>query len=362
MLRRLSIVFCLVALTGCRNPMRVATNSKICGAVNVNLPNRPIEVDLPARPFKVEMGTLAQGDAASLVEMPVGSNSDSASRVAIVDVDGVLLNRKPDGSLMGLGENPVSAFREKLDYIRNQPAIRAVVLRINSPGGGVTATDIMRRDLLRFKQDTQLPVVACLMDVGTGGAYYLASAADRIVAHPTTITGGMGVILNLYNLEDALRLVSILPDPLRSGENVDLGTPIRELSEDSREILQDIASDFHERLRDAILDQRHVADDDELFDGRVFTAAEARSLGLVDDLGYVDDAIAKSSELAQCGAVSTVMLRRPKNPAHSQYDSTANNALLTGLLSNMPGLDRSRLPTFLYIWQPDPSLATAMGK
>ncbi len=118
------------------------------------------------------------------------------TRVAIIDVDGLILNTPFVGPL-SCGENPVALFREKLDAVARDKCVKAVVLRINSPGGGVAACISMRHDLERFKACTKLPVVACLMDTAAGGAYYLASGADQIVAGPATVTGGVGVILNL---------------------------------------------------------------------------------------------------------------------------------------------------------------------
>ena len=115
--------------------------------------------------------------ASRLVSVMIAPGGFSAcqqsGKVAIVDIDGILINKNISG-LGSMGENPVALFREKLDALRVDPLVKAVVLRINSPGGGVTATDIMSRDLIRFREDTNVPVVACLMDVGAGGAYYLA--------------------------------------------------------------------------------------------------------------------------------------------------------------------------------------------
>ena len=145
--------------------------------------------------------------------------------VAVIDVDGILLNQDMSGPASA-GENPVSLFRERLDAAAADPCTRAVVVRINSPGGGVTASDIMRHDLERFKENTRMPVIACLMDIGTSGGYYLATAADQIVAHPTTVTGGIGVILNLYNLAGVEEKYDIGYIPIKSplGGNIDSGT------------------------------------------------------------------------------------------------------------------------------------------
>ncbi|HEX4614037.1 MAG TPA: S49 family peptidase, partial [Urbifossiella sp.] len=122
----------------------------------------------------------------------VVSAGTSATRVAIVDVDGLLLNSPFVGPL-SLGENPVALFRERLDAAEADPCVKAVVLRINSHGGGVAACQTMRHDLERFKARCGKPVVACLLDTACGGAYYLASAADQVVAGEATVTGGIGV-------------------------------------------------------------------------------------------------------------------------------------------------------------------------
>src|SRR5262249_10852011 len=114
--------------------------------------------------------------AGKLKPIPV-KNGTPQTRVAILDVDGLILNA-PFVGPMSVGENPVATFREKLDLIECDPTIRGVVLRMNSPGGGVAACQAMRRDLERFRARTHRPVVACLMDLSTGGAYYLASACD----------------------------------------------------------------------------------------------------------------------------------------------------------------------------------------
>ena len=154
----------------------------------------------------------------------------------------------------------MSVFRERLDAIECDPRICAVVIRINTPGGSVTATDIMWRDLMAFKRRTCLPVIACLMDVAAGGGYYLATAADSIVAHPTTVTGGIGCILNVYNLQDLMAQFNILGAPIKAGPNIDLGSPIKELSDEKRKLLQDMADEFHSRFRNVVLQSRPNVD------------------------------------------------------------------------------------------------------
>src|SRR5262249_9352285 len=112
------------------------------------------------------------------------------NKVAIIDVDGVIMNCRSSGPFRD-GANPVSPFRAKLDAAADDKRVKAVVLRINSPGGAVTASDIMYQELVSFRHKTHKPVVACMMDVAASGAYYLAMGSDWIYAHPTTVTGSI---------------------------------------------------------------------------------------------------------------------------------------------------------------------------
>lgn len=295
---------------------------------------------------------------------------DPAARVAIVDVDGLILNT-PFSGPGSVGENPVALFREKLDAIEADRCVRAVVLRINSPGGGVAACVAMRRDLERFKARRQIPVVACLLDHGAGGAYYLASAADQVCAVPGCVTGGVGVILNLFNLRDLMAQFNVIPQPIKAGENVDIGSSARALKPEEKEILQSMADEFHNRMQVDIRQSRPRVDPagGTTFDGRVFTGRQAIARGLVDRITDLDEAIDLAGQLAagaDCPpgpAPQVVLYRRENDPAHSIYAVTANIPLQgAGLLPNVPGLDRSKLPTFLSLWEPELTMEKLGGK
>ncbi len=299
----------------------------------------------------------------SSVVIQSGKNSscEPIGKLAIIDVDGILINKNISG-LGSMNENPVALFREKLDALRLDPMVRAVVLRINSPGGGVTAADIMSRDVISFRQETQIPVVACLMDVGAGGAYYLASHTDAIIAHPTSIVGGIGVILNVYNLEDTLGQFNIASEPIKAGDQIDIASTERAMEKGERATLQKIADSFHSRFIDHVKSVRpNSAGVKENFGGGIFTGADALKNGLIDDVGYLDDAIALARIKSNLGTDSSVvMLRRDNDRAYSQFDVTPNTPYSL-LPIKMPGLDRSTLPTFLYLWQADPSYLTSAG-
>src|SRR5271165_6726698 len=170
-------------VSGCQHPIpvmghfqgaaNVAAQADVRGEMSIKLPTANDPGPMVASVVRADRGT------------PL------ASRIAVIDVDGVLLNQNREG-LYDSGENPVAAFREKLEAASGDARVAAVVLRINSPGGGVTACDILAAELDRFKAATLKPVVACLMDVATSGAYYLALGPDRIEVHPTSLAGGIG--------------------------------------------------------------------------------------------------------------------------------------------------------------------------
>jgi protease-4 len=332
--------------------------SLLCGCMH-----RPLRLDAAGK-LTVNLPPVPQQEPVVPMLLPHRSHAAAACRVAVVDVDGLLLNADAAG-LGSWGENPVAVFRERLDAIERDRRVRAVVLRINSPGGSVTASDIMWRDLLAFKRRTALPVVACLMDVTAGGGYYLATGADQIVAHPTTVTGAIGCILNVYNLQDLMAQFNILGVPIKAGQNIDLGSPIKALDDDHRKLLQDMADEFHQRFRDVVLKQRPAVDSDKesTFDGRVFTAPTALRLKLIDEVGYLDRAVQIANRLAGIERAELVFYHRPGDRALSPYSITPNVPLQNTLIPvNVPGLDRTRLPSFLYLWQFEPATETLGGK
>jgi protease-4 len=204
------------------------------------------------------------------------------------------------------------------------------------------------------------------MDLGAGGAYYLAVGADRVVAHPTTVTGGVGVILNLYNLEDAMAALNIRADPVKSGSRVDMGSITTKMPDDSRALLQEMADGFRDRFRDRVMTRRPgmtAADRQAIDDGRVVPATKALALHLVDRLGYLDDAIDDAQALASAANAEVIQYQRPGTPAKSVYAVAPNMPIQGEIVPfSYPGLDRSKTPTFLYLWQPDPTILRQAGR
>jgi protease-4 len=346
-----------LGLTGCghvlpiaatfRGDAGVTADANLRGAVEVRLP--PVEVKLPAAADPGEM-------VATVVR--AGRGPGPHPRIALVDVDGVLLNQN-HGSLYAVGDNALASFRDKLDAAARDPGVAAVVLRINSPGGSVTACDVMAEEVRRFKAETRKPVVACLLDLATSGAYLIAVESDRIIAHPTTLTGGLGAVFNHFNLQDAMAQLNLVADPVKSGPKIDMGTVTAPLDDQTRSLLQGMADAYRDHLRRRVHERRgamSARDRQAVADGRVVLASQARDLHLVDRLGYLHDAIAEAEHQSGVAGAEVILFHRAGYPAHSLYAIAPSPAPLSEAIPlSYPGLDRSRLPTFLYLWQPDPT-------
>lgn len=280
------------------------------------------------------------------------------AKVAIIDVDGLLVNLNPVGQYSN-GENPVGIFKEKLTAAAMDRTVRGVILRINTPGGTVGATDLMYHELMEFRAHTHKPVVACILDVAAGGGYYLASGCDRIVAIPTATVGGIGVIYNSYYLEDAMAKQSAFPAIItaKASKRIDMGSVIRK-NDDDKDLLEDMANQYLESFKQSVQRTRPVANDSPVFDGRVMTANQAVEAGLVDSLGHLHDALEIITGMTSASAPRTVMYCRKTYPARTAYAINLNRPLTTSLMSGgLPGLtDRSQANLFLYLWQADPAI------
>ena len=279
------------------------------------------------------------------------------AKIVLIDVEGLLLNRRKL-SLFGAGEHPVSLFVEKLDKAAADTAVRAVVLRINSPGGSVTAADIMHAEITNFKkQDKQKrPVVAVLMDVAASGGYYVACAADEIISHPTTVTGSIGVIMQTVNFAGTMTKLGILADAITSGKMKDAGSPLRRMKPEEREVFQKLVDQFYDRFVAVVAAGREpltVEQVREVADGRVYSAQQALELGFVDRIGTLKDALADLKKQIGVPRVRVVTYQRPlgwrpnvyaDQPAHPPQVNLVNVTLPT----DFPHPE----PQFLYLWAP----------
>jgi len=178
-----------------------------------------------------------------------------------------------------------------LKRFREDDSVKAIVVRIDSPGGGVGPSQEIFREIRKTSESKK--VIASLGGVAASGGYYIAAGADGIVANPGTITGSIGVIMGYSNFQELLKKIGLVPVVIKSGEYKDIGSPVREMTEKEEEILRNLANQIHRQFIKAIAEGRGIEQSkvDKFADGRIFSGEEAKKLGLVDRFGNLEDAI-----------------------------------------------------------------------
>ena len=237
----------------------------------------------------------------------------NSAKLVLIDVQGTLADGAPGAGLLnGGGPNPVARFDAELARAAADPAVAAVVVRINSPGGTVTASEVMAARLVRFRGKTGIPVVAHLGAVATSGGYLLATAADVITAEPTAVTGSIGVIFQTVSAAEALRRFGVEPDAVVSGPNKDAGSPLSELTPAQRETFEAMVAEYAERFKSRVRAARPDATHEEqALDGRVFTGLTAERWGYADATGGILDALALAARRADVRGGADVVRYHP---------------------------------------------------
>lgn len=239
----------------------------------------------------------------------VAVQGEGIDKIALIDVQGEIVGT--DEEALGEGAS-AEELRSELRQAANDDAVKAVILRVNSPGGSVVASDEIYRDVLDLRRAGK-PVVASMGEVAASGGYFISAGADRVVANPSTLTGSIGVILVLLNLEGATGKLGIEPVVFISGRLKDIGSPFRDMTEEERQILQRLLDESYERFVEVVAEGRHMSELEvrELADGRPVSGYQAFRSGLVDRLGDLDTAIETARDLAGLETATVVEYRRP---------------------------------------------------
>ncbi len=279
---------------------------------------------------------------------------EGKNKILLLDISGTISEKeKSRGLLESSSSSMVSLVRESLQKAENDSDIAGLILRINSPGGTVTASDIIRHDIVEFKKREKLPVIACIMSVGASGGYYVATAADEIYAHPTAITGSIGVILIKFDIEGLMEKIGVEQQTVKSGAKKDIMSPFRKATPEEVKLAQGIIDNLYGRFLDVIMERpgnkltrqklRTLAD------GSIFTADQALDAQLIDHVGYLDDVIAKMNKKFGHGKARVVSYYRPGNYKGSIYAEAGEKSGITEMLG---GIDAFSGASFMYLWRP----------
>ena len=281
---------------------------------------------------------------------------EGRAKILLVDVSNVITDL-PTKHAFGLleEESTVARVHAELKKAADDERVKAIVLRVNSPGGGVTASDDVYGEIVRFKNERKVPVVAALGDVAASGGYYVACAADRIVAHPTTVTGSIGVIMTSLNLEGLLAKVGVRNQTFKAGEHKDILSPLRGATAEERRIIQSILDDLHARFVSVVREGRPKLDVSrlaELTDGRILDARQALAAGLIDQIGDLHAALEVAKTAAGVDQARVVAYRRPDETRENIYSAARGAPAQVNVLPVDLGALATSGPRFMYLWAP----------
>lgn len=274
-------------------------------------------------------------------------------RIAILEIEGTILDQASQGFLTQSTYNH-RQFLTLLEHAFENKNIKAIVLRVNTPGGGVAESDEIFYRILELKEKHDKPIYAYMANQATSGGYYVSAAADHIVANRTTLTGSIGVIMQSFNMEELAENIGVKDVTFTSGPYKDLLNPFRSTSQTEAEILQGIVDEYYNQFVDVIVEGRGMDRNAvlELADGRIYTGQQAFNVGLVDSVGFLDDAIDAVAEAAN--VTNPTIIRYKLNPwAAFSTTYTANAHFLQWLLpfSPMRVLEQPNRPIAMYIYE-----------
>jgi protease-4 len=253
-------------------------------------------------------------------------------RIALIRVEGVILDSQTTiGELKRFSENP---------------SIKAIVIRIDSPGGGVVPSQEIYNAVKRVRSKHNKAVIASMGSVAASGGYYIAAATDRIVANPGTLTGSIGVIMETANVEGLLQKIGVEGVVIKSGKYKDVGSPLRKMSTDERGLLQGVMDDVHKQFIEAVAEGRslELRAAQALADGRIFTGRQAKEAKLVDELGDLEDAIQLAAEVVGIEGEPKVIEPRRRFSLREVLDSKLS--MLFPKLDVQPGVNLKYLMAF----------------
>ena len=228
-----------------------------------------------------------------------------ASEVGVLEIKGVIMDSDD--------------ILEKIRDLKDRDKVKAVIVRIDSPGGGISASQEIYEELKKL--DKEKPVIASLSSVAASGGYYVAIGARTIIANLGTITGSIGVIMQLADLEKLYEFIKIAPITIKSGKFKDIGSSSRKMTEEERVFLQQLSDNMHAQFKKAVADARKMPPSviNEIADGRVFSGQQAFELGLVDYIGTFDDAIKYAEKVANISADSELYYPKEEKPGLKDF-------------------------------------------
>lgn len=275
-------------------------------------------------------------------------------KILLVDISGVIADAKKK-SIMGstVETGMTETVREVLSRAEKDEKIKALWLRVNSPGGTVTSSDMIYHELMTFKEKKKIKIYVSFMDLAASGGYYIAMAGDKIIAHPTSITGSIGVIALKVNLQGLLEKIGVGFEVVKSGDKKDFLSPLRPFTDDERKLFQEAIDSYHQRFVSIIAQNRpglSLDDVKKLADGRVYTAQQALDAKLIDRIAYLDETEVFIKDELNLSEIKIVTYHRPGDYKNNLYSSLPQSPVVNLINIDMDFQPSS--PYFMYLWMP----------
>ncbi|MEE9913740.1 MAG: signal peptide peptidase SppA [Deltaproteobacteria bacterium] len=273
-------------------------------------------------------------------------------KILVIPVNG-MISDAPKQDLFAAQPSLVEQVVVQLNKAQADPQIKAVLLKVNSSGGTITASDLLYHEILMYKAKTGNKISVIMMDLAASGAYYLSLPADLIMAHPTTLTGSVGVIFIRPKAYGLMSKIGLGVEVSKFGENKDMGSPFRESNDEEKKLMQKTVDTFGKRFLDLV--QKHRKLDEqalkEVSTARVFVADDALRLKLIDKIGYIRDAVKETRTIAGLADDTRVVVyRRNDIPEDNYYRAAAPDAAHPALIHiDLPEILKARAG-FYYLW------------
>jgi len=282
---------------------------------------------------------------------------EETGKVLVIPIRGTISDA-PKRQFIITRPSMVQEVVSQLRKAQKDPEVKALVLKINSPGGSVTASDILYNEIVAFKQKTKAKVVVVMMGVAASGGYYISLPADYILAHPTSITGSVGVLFIRPDVAGLMDKIGIDVEVSKTGKNKDMGSPFRQATAEERQIIKDMIDQLGKRFLDRIAEHRKIDPQrlKEISSARIFLADDALKLGMVDRIGYIGEAVGLAKKLAELPEnAKVVVYRRTEYPDDNLYNTSTSHYEGRGLSIvslDLPASLTSFQAGFYYLWQP----------
>lgn len=284
-------------------------------------------------------------------------SGEQEGKVLVIPIRGIISDA-PQKRFITTHPSMVQEVVSQLRKAGKDSEVKAILLKIDSPGGSTTASDILYNEIAAFKQKANAKVVVAMMNVAASGGYYIALPADHILAHPTTITGSVGVLFLRPDVSGLMDKIGIGVEVTKTGQNKDMGSPFRKATAEEKQIIKDLIEQLGNRFLDRIAEHRKMDPQQlkKISSARIYLADDALKLGMIDSVGYLNEALSQARKLANLPEdAKVVVYRRTEYPDDNLYNTSTsqNDGRGPSFISlELPPALTSMQAGFYYLWQP----------